>query len=130
MVDLMLKNPREETLCSKAALVAFDIHKFDAYFTATLDLAVEILDTETTLIVFNDIAFVLGDDRIDERGKGMIIFVIEIVTEYDNAFELVNLDGSKCYANLMIATCFPGDGSCFHVLDELFDAIVDDADFL
>ena len=58
---------------------------FDFDFVRTRNLAINGGNGETTLIVFGDFAFGFDDFRVDEGGESFVLFVVEIVTDDNDA---------------------------------------------
>ena len=65
--------------------------------------SVNILDTEATFEIFFDLAFKLGNFRINEDAEAAIGFVLDIVSDNYDTVGLIYLDSGQGNANLVLS---------------------------
>ncbi len=130
MVNFVLENARQEILGGHPELLAVDIQRFNLDLLVPWHLAVNARHAEAALEVLDDIAFALGDLWVNKYRKGMILFVVIIITNHNDFVEPIDLNGGQRYANFMIATLVPADSCGLHVFDNLLNLVGNNADAL
>ncbi len=129
VVYLVLQDASQEAFGINSEFAACFVLGTNPDFIVAGYLAVNIRHAQAAFVVFLDLTFVFGYDWVDENGKRMVVFVIEVIAHYYDPQGLIDLDCGKRYTDLVLPAIFPVNGSGLHVLYYFFDLRAYDADF-
>ncbi len=129
VVDFVKKGAGEKTFGLQANFVAVLEKGFNFYLAGATDFAVDFWHRETAFEIGFDFAFGADDFGVDESGKMVIGFVIEVVADNDNALVDAELRGGHGGRKFVGVLFFPFEGFCDHVANDFLGFGGDFANF-
>ncbi len=91
---------------------------FDFDFGGARNFAVNGGDGEATFVVDGGFAFGFDDFWVDEGGEGLVLFVVEVVADDDNAAVEAELGGGHGRREFIGVVFFPFERSLAHFGDD------------
>lgn len=129
VVNFVKKGAGEKTFGLQTDFVAVFEKGFNFDLAGTTNLAVNFWDGETAFEIGFDFAFGADDFGVDEGGKMVIGFVVEVVADNDDALVDAELRGGHGGRKFVGVLFFPFEGFCDHVANDFLGFGGDFANF-
>lgn len=96
-----------------------------ADFFGTGDKTVNKGNRKAAFVIFEDFAVSFDDFRVDKGSKRLVGFILEIVTNDDDASIEPELGGGHGGGDFVGVVGFPSKGRCDHLVDDFSSFLVD-----
>ncbi len=117
MVDFVEEGTGEVARGLEADFGAVFKESFNFNLMWAADESINLGDGEAAFLIFVDFALGADDFGVDKGSEMLVVFIVEVVTDDDNALILAHLRGGHSGRKFVRVLSFPSQGSGAHVGD-------------